>query len=352
MTRLLVTGGAGFIGSNFVHYMLERHADYEILALDKLTYAGNLKNLEPALGNPRLRFVRHDICDPAVAEAVAGCEVAVHFAAESHVDRSIENAADFVRTNVEGTWRLVEACRRADVLRFLHVSTDEVYGSLGPSGKFAETSPLDPSSPYAATKAASDLLVLAAVRTHRFPAIVTRCSNNYGPFQFPEKFIPLMIAQALAGQPLPVYGDGRNVRDWIHVADHCRALDLILQGGRVGETYNIGGDSERRNLDIARAILKTLGQPESLIQFVADRPGHDRRYAMDFTKLRESLGWQPEQDFETGLAKTIRWYQENSPWLEETRSGAYRGYFERHYTRRQETFSALPGGTRRSSTSF
>ena len=339
MTRVLVTGGAGFIGSNFVHHLLENHPDYEVVVLDKLTYAGNMKNLEGALASPRLRFVRADICDPAAGEAAQGCDLAVHFAAETHVDRSIEDAAAFARTNMEGTWRVAEACRAHRVRRFLHVGTDEVYGSLGPAGKFTETSPLVPSSPYAATKAAADLMVLSLVRTHGFPAIITRCSNNYGPYQFPEKFIPLMIAQALDQQPLPLYGDGLNVRDWIHVSDHCRALDLILHQGREGETYNIGGGCERRNIDVARAILRSLQRPETLIQFVSDRPCHDRRYALDSGKLSRALGWEPMEDFERGLAATIRWYQEHAAWLEETRSGQYRDYFERNYLRRSAALS-------------
>jgi dTDP-glucose 4,6-dehydratase len=337
---IMITGGAGFIGSNFVHHMLREHADYDLVVVDKLTYAGNLRNLEAALNNPRFRLVRMDICDPAVSEVVAGCDLVVHMAAESHVDRSIENAGDFVRTNVEGTWRLLDSCRQAKVPRLVHVSTDEVYGSLGPTGKFTETTPLAPNSPYAATKAASDLLVLAYVHTHGFPAIVTRCSNNYGPYQFPEKFIPLMIAQALSRQKLPVYGDGQNVRDWIHVSDHCRALDVIAQRGKEGETYNIGGNAEMKNLEVAKRILRILDRPESLLEFVKDRPGHDRRYALDSSKLERELGWQPLWRFDTGLQETIRWYQENTAWLEETRSGQYRDYFERHYTRREQTFSA------------
>jgi dTDP-glucose 4,6-dehydratase len=255
------------------------------------------------------------------------------------VDRSIEDASPFVRTNVEGTWRMVEACRAARIARFVHVSTDEVYGSLGAPGKFSESSPLAPTSPYAASKAASDLMVLSAVKTHGFPAIVTRCTNNYGPFQFPEKFIPLMIAQALADQPLPVYGDGRNVRDWIYVADHCDALDLILRKGKEGEVYNIGGGCELENIAVARTILKVLDRPESLLKFVTDRPAHDRRYALDCGKLKNELGWSPAWDFERGLAETIRWYQENTAWLQEARSGEYQKYFERHYSRREETFA-------------
>ncbi len=338
--RVMITGGAGFIGSNFVHHMLAGYPDYKIVMVDKLTYAGNLRNLNGALQNPRFQFIRLDVCDPAMVEVVRGCNAVVHFAAESHVDRSIENAAAFVRTNVEGTWQMVEACRHACIERFVQVSTDEVYGSLGPVGKFVESSPLAPNSPYAATKAAADLMVLSHVRTHGFPAIITRCSNNYGPYQFPEKFIPLMVAQALANQPLPVYGDGQNVRDWIHVSDHCRALDLVLHRGKEGEIYNIGAECELRNIDVAHRILKALGRSESLIQFVADRPGHDRRYALDCEKLKNTLGWEPHWHFDRGLAETIRWYQANTDWLEETRSGQYREYFERHYVNRDSTFAA------------
>ncbi len=341
MTRVLISGGAGFIGSNFVHHMLEHHPDYEIVVLDKLTYAGNLKNLEDVLQNDKVRFVRMDVCDPAVADATRGCDFVVHFAAESHVDRSIENASAFVRTNVEGTWQMLEACRHNRVQRFVQVSTDEVYGSLDPPEKFSETSALAPTSPYAATKAAADLLVLSAVRTRRFPAIITRSSNNYGLYQFPEKFIPLMIAQALAREPLPIYGDGQHVRDWIHVSDHSQALDLILHQGEKGEIYNIGGDCERRNLDVARQILQILGRPETLIQLVSDRPGHDRRYALDFEKLHRTLDWKPRVQFDHGLADTIGWYQTHSDWLEETRSGQYRDYFERHYRRRAATLASM-----------
>jgi dTDP-glucose 4,6-dehydratase len=338
--RILVTGGAGFIGSNFVHQFLRDHPSDQIVALDKLTYAGNLRNLEGPLKDPRVQFVRLDIADPAVAEVAKNCDAAVHFAAESHVDRSIEDATPFVRTNVEGTWRLIDACRAGHVGRFVHVSTDEVYGSLGPGERSTETSPLAPTSPYAASKAASDLLVLSAVKTHGFPAIITRCTNNYGPFQFPEKFIPLMISQALAAQSLPVYGDGRNVRDWIHVSDHCRAIDLILRNGKESQIYNIGGGCELENITVAREILRTLKRPESLLNFVTDRPAHDRRYALDCTKLKNELGWEPGWDFDRGLDETIRWYQQNSVWLEETRSGDYQKYFERHYVRRGETFAS------------
>lgn len=336
--NIIVTGGAGFIGANFVHHLLNHHPEDNVTVVDKLTYAGNLRNLERVVNDPRFRFVRLDVCDPEIAEALGECDAVVHFAAESHVDRSIEDASPFVRANVEGTWHLVEACRKNRVRRFVHVSTDEVYGSLGAEGRFTESSMLVPTSPYAASKAASDLLVLSAVKTHGFPAIVTRCTNNYGPFQFPEKFIPLMISQALEGRALPVYGDGRHVRDWIHVSDHCRALDLILRRGRDAEVYNIGGGCELENLAVARQVLRALNRPESLVQFVTDRPAHDRRYALDCTKLREELGWEPHWDFEDGLAETIRWYRENPAWLKEARSGEYRAYFERHYLRREATF--------------
>ncbi len=336
--NIIVTGGAGFIGANFVHHLLGHHPEDNVTVVDKLTYAGNLRNLESVAKDSRFRFVRLDVRDPEIAEVLRGCDAVVHFAAESHVDRSIEDASPFVRTNVEGTWRMVEACRKNRVQRFVHVSTDEVYGSLGAQGRFTESSTLAPTSPYAASKAASDLLVLSAVKTHRFPAIVTRCTNNYGPFQFPEKFIPLMISQALEGRALPVYGDGRHVRDWIHVSDHCLALDLILRRGRDGQVYNIGGGCELENLAVARQVLRALERPENLVQFVTDRPAHDRRYALDWTKLREELGWRPQWDFERGLAETIRWYRENPAWLAETSSGEYRAYFERHYLRREGPF--------------
>ena len=338
--KLLITGGAGFIGSNFVHYVLTHHADWRVAVLDKLTYAGNLRNLAGAMENPRFQFMQLDVCDPAVTEALKGCDAVVHFAAESHVDRSIEDGTPFVRTNVEGTWRLVEACRKPGVGRFVHVSTDEVYGSLGHEGAFTEASPLQPTSPYAASKAASDVLVLSAVKTHGFPAIITRCTNNYGPYQFPEKFIPLMISQALAGESLPIYGDGKNIRDWIHVADHCLALDLILRTGKAGEVYNVGGGSELENIVVARKILELLGRPESSLKFVADRLAHDRRYALDCSKLKNTLSWEPRWRFEDGLGDTIRWYQQNSAWLEETHSGEYKNYFERHYIQREHTFAA------------
>lgn len=331
--RILVTGGAGFIGSNFVHQTLQDYPSDEVVIIDKLTYAGNLRNLEGLLTDPRVKFVRLDICDSSLREFTGDCDAAVHFAAESHVDRSIEDARPFVRTNVEGTWNVIDACRASGVGRFIHVSTDEVYGSVVPDEKSREDSPLAPTSPYAASKAASDLMVLAAFKTYGFPAIITRCTNNYGPFQFPEKFIPLMISQALANDSLPVYGDGRNVRDWIHVADHCRALNVILRRGKLGEIYNVSAGCELENIEVARRILKTLGRPESLLKFINDRLAHDRRYAVDSGKLRSELGWRPSYQFDYGLRETIDWYQNNSSWLAEARSGEYQKYFERHYTR-------------------
>jgi dTDP-glucose 4,6-dehydratase len=338
--KLLVTGGAGFIGSNFVHHTIARHPDWKVVVLDKLTYAGNLKNLEPELSDGRCEFVQMDICDCDVVDAVGGCDAVIHFAAESHVDRSIEDASAFVRTNVDGTHNMLEACRKTSVPRFVHVSTDEVYGSLGDIGQFSEETPLAPKSPYSATKASSDLLVLAYVHTYKFPGIVTRCSNNYGPYQFPEKFIPLMIAQAMAGERLPVYGKGANVRDWIHVSDHCSALDAVLQRGRDGEVYNIGGGCEMQNLDVAKLILKALGRSEELIQFVTDRPGHDLRYAINCEKLERELGWTPQVKFAQGLADTIAWYRDNQAWLDDVRSGQYRDYYQRHYVQREKTFAA------------
>jgi len=337
--KLVVTGGAGFIGSNFVHRTLAAHPDWKLLVVDKLTYAGNLKNLEAALQSDRCEFVQMDICGPAVGDLLRGSDAVVHFAAESHVDRSIEDAAAFVRTNVEGTHNLVQASRQAAVPRFIHVSTDEVYGSLGEDGQFTEESPLQPNSPYAATKAASDLLVLAYVRTHKFPGIVTRCSNNYGPYQFPEKFVPLMIAQAMAGKRLPVYGKGANVRDWLHVSDHCDAIEAVLAQGRCGEVYNIGGGREMRNIDVAHLILRRLGLPETLIEFVKDRPGHDLRYAISCEKLSGETGWQAKISFEEGLQQAIDWYRNNQAWLDDVRSGAYRDYFDRHYSKRESTFA-------------
>lgn len=341
--RLLVTGGAGFIGSNFIRCFLSKHPDAEIVNLDKLTYAGNLRNLADIEAQPNYRFVRGDICDAEAVEAVFadGFDAVVHFAAESHVDRSIVGALEFIRTNVEGTWVLLEAARKRKVPRFVHVSTDEVYGSMAPKETASETSALAPNSPYAASKAASDLMVRSYVQTHRFPAIITRCTNNYGPYQFPEKLIPLMIANALIGKNLPVYGDGLNERDWIFVEDHCRALDAVLQKGRVGEIYNIGSGRPVPNIGIVRSLLKLLDAPEGLIEFVQDRPGHDRRYALDDAKIRCEVGWEPKVDLEAGLQHTVDWYRANSDWVREATSGEYQEYYEKFYVKRRVTLAQL-----------
>ena len=331
--RVLVTGGAGFIGSNFVRLVLRERPDWEVVNLDLLTYAGNLKSLEDLLQLDSHEFVRADIAQGGVLrDTLSGpFDLVVNFAAESHVDRSIVDASEFIRTNVQGTQALLDLSRERGYGRFLQVSTDEVYGSLGPEGAFTELSPLKPTSPYAASKASADLLVLAAYRTHGQDVVVTRCSNNYGPFQFPEKLIPLMIANAMEGQALPVYGDGRNVRDWIHVEDHCRAVLAVAEEGRTGEVYNIGANAERENLVVVRRILELVGRPESLIRFVEDRPGHDRRYAIDSSRIRAELGWEPIRNFEIGLEETVEWYRSSKRWCDEVRSGEYREFYGQWY---------------------
>jgi dTDP-glucose 4,6-dehydratase len=365
--RLLVTGGCGFIGANFVRWQRQHHPEDQLVVLDALTYAGNLHNLDglgvtvwaptgaatapaslavAAGGHPEAKakadgvvFVRGDICDAVLVDALFGefaIDAVVHFAAESHVDRSILGPAAFVRTNVMGTATLLERARAAQVSRFLQVSTDEVYGDLGPTDPpFCETTPLGPRSPYSASKAAADHLVQAYFHTYHFPTLITRCSNNYGPYQFPEKLVPLMVLNALADQPLPVYGDGMNVRDWLHVEDHCAALDLVLRRGREGEVYNVGGDNERHNIEIVRQVLALLGKPESLIRFVTDRPGHDRRYAIDARKLQGTLGWVPRWRFAEGLAATVAWYRSNEAWWRAIRSGEYQSWYERNYGARE-----------------
>jgi dTDP-glucose 4,6-dehydratase len=338
--KILVTGGAGFIGSNFTHYIMEKHPDYRIICLDKLTYAGNLRNLESVLNKGNFRFIKGDICDRELVYKVFEEEkpdVVVNFAAESHVDRSIEDPEIFLKTNIIGTQVLMDACRKYGIKRFHQVSTDEVYGDLPldrPDLKFTEKSPLKPSSPYSASKASADLLVMAYHRTYGLPVTISRCSNNYGPYQFPEKLIPLMIINAIHDKPLPVYGDGRNVRDWIHVKDHCEAIDLIIHKGKEGEIYNIGGENERSNIEVVKMILKELGKPESLIRFVKDRPGHDRRYALDITKMKEEFGWSPKISFEEGLRSTTKWYLENRNWWEEIINGEYMKYYEKMYGER------------------
>ena len=333
MSKILVTGGAGFIGSNFVR-MLLGGSDHRVINVDALTYAGNLENLTDVEQHERYAFVKADIAEAAAMASVFAehrPEIVVHFAAESHVDRSVLDASAFVRTNVVGTQVLLDQSRHHGVGRFVHVSTDEVYGSLGPWGYFTEDTPIQSNSPYSSSKAGSDLLVRAAVETHGMDCIITRCSNNYGPYQFPEKLIPLMIANALEDKKLPVYGDGKNVRDWIHVMDHCDGIRAAMERGHKGEVYNFGGDAERENLTVVKEIIRAVGKDESLIEYVTDRPGHDRRYAMDSSKARALLGWRPHHTFEGGLRDTVQWYLDNKPWWERVRSGAYQDYYETQY---------------------
>jgi dTDP-glucose 4,6-dehydratase len=334
--KLLVAGGAGFIGSNFIRYILGAHGDWRVVNVDKLTYAGNLANLEDLEGNERYRFERVDIGDGPRIESVVKEEAPdaiVNFAAETHVDRSINDPGLFLRTNVLGTQVLLEAARRQGVARYIQISTDEVYGSLGKTGLFGEESPLRPNSPYAASKTAADLLARAWFKTYGVPTIVTRCSNNYGPYQFPEKLIPFFITLLHANEPVPVYGDGGNVRDWIHVDDHSRAIEAVLLRGRAGEVYNIGGGNERTNIEITKLLLSFMGKPDSLMKFVPDRPGHDRRYAIDDSKVRAELGIAPRVPFEQGLKETVRWYLENEAWWRAVRSGEYLQFYDRWYVR-------------------
>ncbi|MFD0716741.1 dTDP-glucose 4,6-dehydratase [Paenibacillus sp. GCM10027626] len=331
--KLLVTGGAGFIGSNFILYMAKRYPAYEIVNVDALTYAGNLENLRAVEQHSCYSFAKIDITDRAALEPLfaGGVDAIINFAAESHVDRSIVQPDIFVRTNVLGTQTLLELSKRYNVAKFVQVSTDEVYGTLGDTGLFTEETPLAPNSPYSASKAGADLLVRAYYETFGMNVNITRCSNNYGPYQFPEKLIPLMIHNALADRSLPVYGDGMNVRDWLYVEDHCSAIDLVLHNGRAGEVYNVGGNNERNNLQVVRTILAELGKPESLIAYVQDRPGHDRRYAIAAEKIRHELGWQPQYDYEQGIRETIRWYLANPLWMERVTTGAYQSYYEKQY---------------------
>ena len=336
--KLLVTGGAGFIGSAFVRYVLAHEADTQIVTLDKLTYAGNLENLAPIDRNPRHTFVKGDICDAStVASVVDSVDAIVHFAAESHVDRSILSPDPFIETNVRGTATLLDAARKAKLGRFLLVSTDEVYGDIDAPLEADESFPLKPSSPYAASKASADLLALSYVRTFKLPLVVTRASNNYGPYQFPEKLIPLMISNALEGLPLPVYGDGMQVRDWLYVDDHCRGILAALRKGRDGEVYNIGGNRALPNREVIKRVLQIVGAPESLMTTVTDRPGHDRRYALSSEKLARETGFVPETTFETGLAQTVQWYRDNVDWTRRVRSGEYRAYYEKNYSWRDAT---------------
>ena len=337
---ILVTGGAGFIGSNFIFHMLGKYPDYRIVCLDKLTYAGNLSTLAPVMDNPSFRFVKLDICDRAGVYGLFEEErpdMVVNFAAESHVDRSIENPEVFLQTNILGTQVLMDACRKYGIGRYHQVSTDEVYGDLPldrPDLFFTEETPIHTSSPYSASKASADLLCNAYFRTYGLPITISRCSNNYGPYQFPEKLIPLMIANCTADKPLPVYGQGLNVRDWLYVEDHCSAIDLILQGGKEGLVYNIGGHNEMRNIDIVKLIVHALGKSEELITYVTDRKGHDMRYAIDPTFIHNELGWLPETKFENGIVKTIQWYMDNRPWWENIINGEYKTYYERMYGNR------------------
>lgn len=338
--KLIITGGAGFIGSNFIYYELKNHPEDEFICLDKLTYAGNLSSLKGAMQQPNFKFVKGDIADRDFVYSLFEAEkpdVVVNFAAESHVDRSILEPELFLKTNVIGTGVLMDACRKYGIKRYHQVSTDEVYGDLPldrPDLFFTETTPLHTSSPYSASKASADLLVLAYHRTYGLPVTISRCSNNYGPYHFPEKLIPLMIINALHDKALPVYGDGANVRDWLYVEDHCSAIDLIIRHGREGEVYNVGGHNEKSNLDVVKIILKALGKSEDLITFVKDRPGHDRRYAIDPTKIHNELGWLPQTKFEDGIAQTIEWYLANKDWWQEIISGEYQKYYEKMYKNR------------------
>ena len=340
--KVLVTGGAGFIGSNFVRFLLNARRDIEIVNFDKLTYAGNPESLLDVAQDPRYHFLRGDITDrDAVAELFRrGFDAVIHFAAETHVDRSIEDASPFLQTNIFGTQCLLEAVRSSPNIRFIHISTDEVYGSA-PAGKvFTEESPLDPRSPYAASKASAEHFVTAYANTYGISSVILRCTNNFGPYQFPEKLIPLMIANASENKPLPIYGDGLQERDWLLVEDYCRAIALALEKAMPGSIYNVSSGESQPNLKIVRTILQILGKPDSLIQLVQDRPGHDRRYALDSSKIRRELGWYPLVSFEEGISKTIHWYRANSGWLDRARSGEYRNYYDRHYSRRSETFRA------------
>lgn len=337
--KILVTGGCGFIGSNFIRYFLKTYPNYYIINVDKLTYAGNLENLSDISHSPQYHFIRGDIADHLLMEELVekGIDAIINFAAESHVDRSIEDPSAFIKTNVFGTFVLLEAIRKVfpkQKILLLHISTDEVYGSLGESGAFTEETPPAPNSPYSASKTAADMLVRSYHKTYGLPVLITRCSNNYGPYQFPEKLIPLMISNAIEDKELPIYGDGMHVRDWIYVEDHCRALDVVLHHGKEGEIYNIGGQSERPNLVVAQTILDSLGKPHSLIRHVTDRPGHDRRYAIDFSKIKRELGWKPTLSFEEGIRLTIEWYQTHQEWWRKIKTGEYLAYYDRMYKNR------------------
>lgn len=335
MTKILVTGGAGFIGSNFLRYMVSKYPDYDFVNLDALTYCGNLENLKDIENQDNYTFIKGNICDAdLVDKIVSDADYIVHFAAESHVDRSIANPGIFIESNILGTQTLLDAANNHGIEKYLQVSTDEVYGSLGPEGYFTEETPLQANSPYSASKAGADLMVRAYHNTFDLPVNITRCSNNYGPYQFPEKLIPLMISNALEDKELPVYGDGKNIRDWLHVYDHCTAIDLVLHKGKAGEVYNIGGNNEKTNIEIVKLILNELNKPESLIKFVSDRLGHDKRYAIDSSKIKDELGWKPKYTFETGITETIKWYLDNQDWIKKVKSGEYQKYYNKMYLNR------------------
>ena len=340
--KIFVTGGAGFIGSNFIRHVLEASRDIRIVNYDKLTYAGNLANLESVASDPHYTFVRGDICDAPVLEAaMRGCDAVVHFAAESHVDRSIYEPSPVIQTNINGTFTILEAVRKLSVTRFVHVSTDEVYGDIHPNEFADENAQLNPSSPYSASKAAADLLVRSYVRTYGVPALITRSSNNYGPYQFPEKFVPLMITNALQDKPLPIYGDGRQEREWLHVEDNCRGILTVLEKGRIGEIYNLGGLNVTDNLSMVRELLRLMKKPETLISYVQDRPGHDRRYALSYSKIETELGWAPAISLGDSLRQTIDWYMSNKKWLDDVRAGEYRTYYRRFYENRDRSLHAI-----------
>jgi dTDP-glucose 4,6-dehydratase len=340
--KIFVTGGAGFIGSNFIRHLLTFGQEYSVVNYDKLTYAGNLASLEPIAENPHYRFVKGDICDTAsVLAAMKGCDAIVHFAAESHVDRSIYEPAASIETNIKGTFILLQVARQLGIRRFVHISTDEVYGDMLPETFADEDSPVQPSSPYSSSKAASDLLVRSYVRTYGFPALIVRSSNNYGPFQFPEKFLPLMITHVMDDKPLPIYGDGKQQRDWLHVEDNCRGIMAVLARGRVGEVYNVGGADVEENIAMARRVLSLMGRPETLLSYVKDRPGHDRRYALNCEKMERELGWKPAIPLEVGLKQTVDWYKNNAVWLLGVRAGEYRSYYEKYYENRDTSLHTI-----------
>jgi dTDP-glucose 4,6-dehydratase len=340
--KILVTGGAGFIGSNFIRQVLGTGKDFKIVNYDKLTYAGNLANLEELANHPNYSFVKGDICDaPSVETAMRGCDAVVHFAAESHVDRSIYAPAASIETNIKGTFVLLQVARELRIARFVHISTDEVYGDIAPGDFSDENSPLRPSSPYASSKASADLLVLSYVRTYGFPAVLARSSNNYGPYQFPEKFLPLVITNALEDRSLPIYGDGKQQRDWLHVEDNCRGVLAVLEHGRIGEVYNLGGVDIEENLSLVQRVLNRMGKPEALLSYVKDRPGHDRRYALNCEKVERELGWKPTISLEDGLRQTIEWYQMNAKWIAGVRCGEYLSYYKKYYENRESSLHAI-----------